>query len=204
MASTSMGVSSGRAIRLFHKVGAEWLPVGEYLNWMALYAAHPEAAEGLRECKEFKVEMSDRKPIEPRSVAEAPLSPLAAIPTLPPTSFAGKLMEIDLHGYGPADIVFSGALEEIARQAWEMGCKSLTLIHGHGRGRGLTPGFVNTNTGYFGLCVRRALREDAFRRWTFRTTLYRGHDGSTSIRMKPNPSPTRTEMDSLEAIVARH
>jgi DNA-nicking Smr family endonuclease len=56
-------------------------------------------------------------------------------------------MEIDLHGYHPAEIVFNGVLGKILQQAWEMGESDLTLIHGHGRNRGITPRFVNTNTG---------------------------------------------------------
>lgn len=67
-------------------------------------------------------------------------------------------MEIDLHGYHPAEIVFNGILGKILQQTWEMGKHELTRIHGHGRNRGITPGFVNTNTGYFGLSIRRALR----------------------------------------------
>ena len=81
-------------------------------------------------------------------------------------------MEIDLHGYHPAEIVFNGVLGKILQQAWEMGESHLTLIHGHGRNRGITPGFVNTNTGYFGLCIRRALRNDqSLRQWIKNTTL---------------------------------
>ena len=53
-------------------------------------------------------------------------------------------MKIDLHGYHPAEIVFNGVLADILQQAWEMGETELTLIHGHGRNRGITPGFVNT------------------------------------------------------------
>jgi hypothetical protein len=30
-------------------------------------------------------------------------------------------MEIDLHGYHPAEIVFNGVLADILKQAWEMG-----------------------------------------------------------------------------------
>ena len=30
----------------------------------------------------------------------------------------------------------------------------IRLIHGHGHNRGLSAGFVNTNTGYFGLSIR--------------------------------------------------
>ena len=41
-------------------------------------------------------------------------------------------MEIDLHGYHPAEIVFNGILAKIVQQTWEMGESELTLIHGHG------------------------------------------------------------------------
>ena len=53
-------------------------------------------------------------------------------------------MEIDLHGYYPAEIVFNGVLGTILQQSWEMGEIELILIHGHGRNRGITPGFVNS------------------------------------------------------------
>jgi hypothetical protein len=59
-------------------------------------------------------------------------------------------MQIDLHGYHPRQIVRNGVLVELVEQAWEMGESELVLIHGHGRNRGITPGFVNTNTGFFG------------------------------------------------------
>ena len=105
-------------------------------------------------------------------------------------------MRIDLHGYHPREIIDSGVLREIARQAWEMGEDSLKLIHGHGRNRGISPGFVNTNTGYFGLRIREALRCDkVLRQWIFHTTLDRAEMGSTTVRLKPNPAPTRKEMD---------
>src|SRR5882724_6498327 len=105
-------------------------------------------------------------------------------------------MRIDLHGYHPAEIVFNGTLSKIAQQVWEMGESDLTLIHGHGRNRGISPGFVNTNTGYFGLCIRRALRQDeSFRQWIFHTTLDCGQMGCTSVRLKPNPSLSREAID---------
>jgi hypothetical protein len=63
-------------------------------------------------------------------------------------------MQIDLHGYHPADIVWNGVLAKLLAQAWEMGEGRLILIHGHGLNRGITPGFVNTNTGFFGLNIR--------------------------------------------------
>jgi len=105
-------------------------------------------------------------------------------------------MDFDLHGFHPSQIIDSGLLDKLVQQAWEMGEPRLTLIHGHGRNRGISPGFVNTNTGYFGLCIRRALRHDEdFRRWILRTTLDCGQNGSTSVRLKPNPSPTRESVD---------
>ena len=105
-------------------------------------------------------------------------------------------MRIDLHGYHPAEIVFNGTLGTIAQQAWEMGERDLTLIHGHGRNRGISPGFVNTNTGYFGLCIRSALRHDkSLRQWIRYTTLVCRQMGCTSIRLKTNPQPTRKQLD---------
>ena len=59
---------------------------------------------------------------------------------------------IDLHGLHPDDI----DIERAVPMAWETGAARLILIHGHGRNRGISPGFVNTNTGYFGLRVRAA------------------------------------------------
>jgi hypothetical protein len=105
-------------------------------------------------------------------------------------------MEIDLHGYHPAEIVFNGVLSKILQQVWEMGESDVTLIHGHGRNRGITPGFVNTNTGYFGLCIRRALRNDqSLRQWIKHSTLDCRQLGCTSIRLKRNSNPTRKQLD---------
>ena len=108
-------------------------------------------------------------------------------------------MEIDLHGYHPSDIVLgSRVLERIVRQAWEMGEHYLVLIHGHGRNRGISPGFVNTNTGYFGLCLRRSLREDkTLRKWIYHTTLDCSDMGLTRVKLKPNPKPSRRRIDCL-------
>ena len=105
-------------------------------------------------------------------------------------------MEIDLHGYHPRDIVWNGVLAKLVEQAWEMGETELILIHGHGRNRGITPGFVNTNTGFFGLEIRKILRRsEELRRWIYHTTLDCGNPGCTSVSLKPNPSPTRTFLD---------
>jgi len=105
-------------------------------------------------------------------------------------------MEIDLHGWHPTQIVNTGALEEIVRQAWEMGERRLTLIHGHGRQRGPGPGFVNTNTGFFGLLVRDSLRNvTSLRQWIHYTTVDCSEWGSTSVNLRRNASPTRTSLD---------
>ncbi len=101
-------------------------------------------------------------------------------------------MEVDLHGFHPSEIVGIGLLDKLVQQAWEMGEASLTLIHGHGRNRGISPGFVNTNTGYFGLCIRRNLRhEEGFSRWIFRSTLDCSHMGCMPVRLKPPPNGKR-------------
>jgi hypothetical protein len=74
-----------------------------------------------------------------------------------------------------------------------MGEDDVTLIHGHGRNRGISPGFFNTNTG---LEIRRALRHDKeLRQWIRYTTLECGHMGVTRVKLKPNPAPTRSELD---------
>jgi hypothetical protein len=96
-------------------------------------------------------------------------------------------MEIDLHGYHPSDIVWNGVLARIVQQAWEMGERRLCLIHGHGRNRGITPGFVNTNTGFFGLQIRRTLRhEKELRKWIHHTTLCCDNPGTTSVVLRCN------------------
>ena len=93
---------------------------------------------------------------------------------------------MDLHGYHPSEIVHTDVLKKINQQTWEMGENDVTLIHGHGRNRGISPGFVNTNTGYFGLEIRRALRHDKERRqWIRYTTLDCSHMGVTRVKLKP-------------------
>lgn len=105
-------------------------------------------------------------------------------------------MTIDLHGYHPAQIVRNEVLEKIIQQSWEMGEPFLCLIHGHGRNRGITPGFVNTNTGYFGLQIRHALRHSKeLRRWIHYTTLNCEDMGVTSVRLKLNRAPSRAFLD---------
>jgi hypothetical protein len=62
---------------------------------------------------------------------------------------------------------------------------------------------VNTNTGYFGLCVRRELRSNKdLRRWIKYTALDCGDWGATSVKLKVNPHPTRTGLD-LAVLPAR-
>jgi hypothetical protein len=107
-----------------------------------------------------------------------------------------KVIKMDLHGYHPSEIVQTDVLKKIIQQTWEMGENYVTLIHGHGRNRGISPGFVNTNTGYFGLEIRRALRHDKeLRQWIRYTTLDCSDMGVTRVKLKPNPAPTRNELD---------
>lgn len=75
-------------------------------------------------------------------------------------------------------------------------CTYLYLIHGHGRNRDIAPGFVNTNTGYFGLQIRHTLRHDkSLWRWIHHPTLNCEDMGVTSVRLKRNPAPSRTGLD---------
>jgi hypothetical protein len=105
-------------------------------------------------------------------------------------------IEIDLHGYHPSQIT-GEVLAKILRQAWESGATEIRLIHGHGRGRGISPGFVNTNTGYLGLCLRGQLRhDDTLRQWIKISTFSCAHAGSTVIGLRRNPSPSRAEIDN--------
>jgi hypothetical protein len=99
---------------------------------------------------------------------------------------------VDLHGYHPNDIDIS----KIVYAAWECGGDTLTIIHGHGHNRGISVGFVNTNTGYFGLFIRSELRNDkSLRKWIYYTTLDCSRDGSTTVRIKPNKSPSRSKFE---------
>jgi hypothetical protein len=113
-----------------------------------------------------------------------------------------SVVKIDLHGYHPSDIV-GPPMAKLIEQAWKMGAERICFIHGHGRARGISPGFVNTNTGYFGLRVRRELRHnESLRRWVKYTTLDCGDWGATTVKLKANPNPTRTGLD-LAVLPAR-
>jgi hypothetical protein len=105
-------------------------------------------------------------------------------------------LEIDLHRYHPHDIADGDMLDNIVQQAWQMGETKLVFIHGHGRNRGISPVFVNTNTGYLGLTVRSALRHSSgLKPWIKISTLDCSDPGTTSIELKRNPSPSRSELD---------
>jgi hypothetical protein len=89
---------------------------------------------------------------------------------------------MDFHGYHPSEIVQTDVLKKHSANV-EMGENDVTLIHGHGRNRGISPGFVNTNTGYFGLEICRALRHDKeLRQWIRYTTLDWSHMGVTRVK----------------------
>jgi hypothetical protein len=112
------------------------------------------------------------------------------------TTFAG--VQIDLHGYHPRDI--KGApLARILEQAWQMGAPRIRFIHGHGRARGKrdrSRGFYRTNTGYFGISIRRALRRNReLRQWIKYSTLDCSDWGRTTVKLKRNAKPTRSALD---------
>ena len=106
---------------------------------------------------------------------------------------------VDLHGYYPTDITGypyatkGSPLSRIIEQAWEMGGGSIRLITAT-----VAVAFVNTNTGYFGLQIRRELRSDQdLRQWIKHSTLDCSDDGSTVVKLKRNPSPTRTDFEGV-------
>jgi hypothetical protein len=76
--------------------------------------------------------------------------------------------------------------QKMIQEAWEMGTRELSFIHGYGR----SGGFVDTNTGWLGLCVRACLRKDeSLGQWIKRSTLNCKDCGVTTITLKPNPNP---------------
>src|SRR6266404_4563382 len=105
-------------------------------------------------------------------------------------------MNIDLHGYHPSEI----SAKDLVRQAWEMGADEVVLIHGHAHKRGTSVGFFNTNTGYFGLEIRRQLRccSSELKKWAVVSSLNCSHDGSTSLRLRQNLAPNRQKIDLPE------
>ena len=112
-----------------------------------------------------------------------------------PATVTPLIVKIDLHGYHPSEFI-GMPMATIIEQAWEVGADRLRFVHGHARGRGISPGFFNTNTGYFGLCIRRELRGNKdLRRWIKYTTLDCGDWGATTVKLKINRNPTRTALD---------
>jgi hypothetical protein len=106
-------------------------------------------------------------------------------------------VRIDLHGYRPSEIMRNGLLIKIAQQCWEMGEAELRLVHGHGRARGKSPGFVNTKTGVFGLAILGFLRRNRqVRQWIKYTTLDCRSWGMTKVKLKANPAPSRKSLDA--------
>jgi hypothetical protein len=107
------------------------------------------------------------------------------------------MMEFDFHGHYPHDIVDGGILFRIVQQAWEMGETELSFIHGHGRNRGISPGFINTNTGRFGLRVRVEIRNcPDFGAYIVKRSLDCRDPGTTRVRLRKNLNPSREEISS--------
>jgi hypothetical protein len=76
----STTIQTIRAIRLFRKSGAEWTVVGDYFGFAALYAANPDAAEGLKGNKSYKLEMPRTEPTQPVQIVPTKLESPAEIP----------------------------------------------------------------------------------------------------------------------------
>jgi len=118
--------------------------------------------------------------------------------TRPEERTATVTREVDLHGYHPYSV--EGLVTSLVRQAWEMGASKLALIHGWGK-HSETPivsEFIHTNTGYLGLAVRRELRSNlpTLRQWMY--VKFETRDpGVTVVRLRPNPSATRTAFDEM-------
>ena len=107
------------------------------------------------------------------------------------------LVEVDLHGYRPSTINETDLIATLVREAWEMGKSELRLIHGHGLNRDNPRPFANTNTGFLGLTVRGSLRNDrALRQWIY-AKLDVSDFGATTVRLKRNPSPIRSDFSDL-------
>jgi hypothetical protein len=108
----------------------------------------------------------------------------------------------DAHGYH-ADELTGFVLETVVRQAWEGGADRLTIIHGHGRHRptGIR-GAVPFNCGFLGLRIRNELSQpsQAIRLYIKSTVLDCSDPGRTRIRLKKNPSPTRTDFDLSDVL----
>jgi hypothetical protein len=106
------------------------------------------------------------------------------------------MCEFDLHGFRVMEITDTGVIGDIVRQCWELGETEVEFNHGHGRNRGISPGFVNTNTGCLGVAIRSELRNSSnLRQFIKISTLKCDVAGWTSIKLKPNPNPTRTALD---------
>jgi hypothetical protein len=107
------------------------------------------------------------------------------------------MYELDLHGFRISEVVDAGVIDKVMQQCWEMGETEVKIIHGHGRNRGISPGFVNTNTGRLGLAIRSHIRHSPrVKQFVKISTLDCTDAGCTLIRLKPNVNPSRAELDS--------
>jgi hypothetical protein len=130
--------------------------------------------------------MTDPTPATP------PPSPVQLRIVETPDQKTVRRMEIDLHGFHPRDLDLEGLL----KQVWETGADDVVLVHGHGRNRGTSRAFVNSKTGHFGLCIRATIRGNPRLKPLVKiSTLDCRRWGSTSVELKKNPDPTRTEID---------
>jgi hypothetical protein len=64
-----------QGIRLFRKSETGWDFIETYLDWDSLYAANPDAVDGLRDNKKHKVELEKPTEIEPSPILLKPAAP---------------------------------------------------------------------------------------------------------------------------------
>jgi hypothetical protein len=113
------------------------------------------------------------------------------------TTATGHVSEVDLHGFHPGTLTSTDLVEGLVRQAWKMGLTELVIIHGHAWHRASPRPFANTNTGYLGVTLRRILRSGGDLRRYMYTRIDVSDPGTTRVRLKPNPAPTRDDFDAL-------
>lgn len=106
-------------------------------------------------------------------------------------------VRVDLHGYHPDEIT-GWPLEQLVEQAWEIGADRLRLVHGHGRHRPTAVRGESAryfNTGFLGLRIRNELEQPSREVRRYIRRLDRALPGSTSVWLRPNPEPTRDDLD---------
>jgi len=70
-------------IRLFRRSGTEWVFIAPYPDWKSLYAANPDAVEGLKGYKDYRTELEKSPQLELPSPAVPEPGPAEPLPEIP-------------------------------------------------------------------------------------------------------------------------